>query len=142
MKLIQFWTDLSSEHKKYLSIGVPLLLGLYYMFSFRSGYNDGYGYDDYYRYYWLFHFICLFFYYLLFLFTSGSSYRSRSTGISWTTWGAIMMAAYKLPPMFPDQLGDRARPFFGLNMTTFMWLLRMISGSGMGGMGGMLIIYF
>jgi hypothetical protein len=52
-----------------------------------------------------------------------------------------MMAAYKLPPMFPDQLGDRARPFFGLNMTTFMWLLRMVSGSGMGGMGGMLIIY-
>jgi hypothetical protein len=39
----------------------------------------------------------------VYLIVSGSS--RRGPGLSWTTWGAIMMAAYKLPPLFPDQLG-------------------------------------
>ena len=31
---------------------------------------------------------------------------------------------------------QRARPFFGMSWTTFMWLLSMV-GNRMGGMGGM-----
>ena len=55
------------------------------------------------------------------------------------TWGLIMAAAWKIPPMLPDQLGEYARPFFGMNWTTFMWLLNMFSRNTgrMGGMGGM-----
>lgn len=61
---------------------------------------------------------------------------SRSSGMSWSTWGLIMAAAYYLPPMFP-QLGEYSRPFFGMNFTTFMYLLQMLQGGGgMGGLGG------
>ena len=55
----------------------------------------------------------------------------RSSGMSWTTWGLIMAAAYYLPPFFP-QLGQYSRPFFGMNFTTFMYLLQMLQGRGMG----------
>jgi hypothetical protein len=57
-----------------------------------------------------------------------------SRGLSWTTWGLVMGAAYYLPPMFPQVLGFHyAQPFFGMSWTTFMWLLRMVTGGGGGG---------
>jgi hypothetical protein len=55
-------------------------------------------------------------------------------GMSWTMWGSIMLAAWKVPPMFPEVLGQYAQPFFGMSWTTFMWLLNMFSRNrGMGG---------
>ena len=48
--------------------------------------------------------------------------------MSWSTWSIVMAAAWKLPPMFPDLLGEYARPFFGMSWTTFMWLLNMLNG--------------
>jgi hypothetical protein len=53
--------------------------------------------------------------------------------MSWFTWGAILLAAYLLPPMFPEMLGQYARPFFGMSMMTFMWLLNMFTGGRGGG---------
>eukprot|EP01039_Chlorochromonas_danica_P010845 gene10845-12055_t len=60
-----------------------------------------------------------------------SLYRSL-----WSFWVSLDMqtrqivqvvGAYKLPPLFPDQLGQYARPFFGMNWTTFMWLLNLLT---------------
>lgn len=122
-KAMGFWMSLSPDTQKYIQIGL-VIFGLYYFFFYRSfGYDGGYG-DSYYH---------------------GSYYQSYgyggARGLSWTTWGVVMLAAYKLPPMFPDLLGPQyARPFFGMSWTTFMWLLNMVTqqrgGFGFGGMGG------
>ena len=63
-------------------------------------------------------------------------------GLSWSTWFMIMGAAWKLPPLFPQQLGSYAQPWFGLSFTTFMYLLNMLTqgqrfGGGRGGLGGL-----
>ncbi len=129
-RALQWWSGVSDDNKKYIGIGAVCLAGYYLFFSGRSsnGYDSG-GYD------------------------SGSGYGSGygyssgyGGGMSWTMWGAIMFGAYKVPPMFPDVFGDYAKPFFGMNWTTFMWLLNMVTqnrrgmGGGMGfnrGFGGM-----
>ena len=94
-------------------VGGMIIVGLiayYLFFKRRNRYEDDY-YDDSYAY-------------------------GRSSGMSWTTWGLIMAAAYYIPPMLP-QLGQYSAPFFGMNFTTFMYILQMLQGRGMGmGMGG------
>jgi len=110
------WLNLTQQTRNYIQIACIALI-IYYFFFYRSSPEYYYtpGYDSY------------------------SSYNySSSRGLTWTTWGLIMFAGYKLPPMFPEQLGPYARPFFGMNFTTFMWLVNMISrnsGNGLGGMG-------
>ena len=103
-------------------VGIIALL-LSYIFFFSGGGSTyygggGYGYDSSYG------------------FGGGGS-----TGMSWTTWALVLYGAWKLPPMFPDQLGHYAQPFFGMNWTTFLWLLSFINnnflrGGRGGGMGG------
>lgn len=98
-KAIAAFASTTEKQRTYAAMGAVALL-VYFLF-FRSpsyGYDSGYG-----------------------------GYGSPGGGLSWTTWGAVMLAAYKLPPMFPDLLGQYARPFFGMNWTTFMWLLDMFT---------------
>lgn len=103
-----YWESISPDTRKYLQLGL-VALAVYWIF-FR---DSGYGYDGY---------------------SSGyGGYGGYGGGMSWTTWGLIMFSAYKLPPLFPDQLGQYAQPFFGMSWTTFMWLLNMLSRSGRGG---------
>lgn len=108
-----WWMSLDGQVRQYIQIGMVILL--IYWFFFRRSYSYG-GYDDY-----DYH-------------EPSYSYRSYGGGgMSWTTWALIMYGAYKLPPMFPAQLGQYAQPFFGMNWTTFMWLLNMLTRSGVGG---------
>jgi hypothetical protein len=126
------WSMLAPSTQLYIQIGVCVLF--FYVLFFRgsgggysssspyyggSGYGgSGYGYGGGGGY-------------------GGYGYGGGGGGLSWTTWGLIMAAAYKVPPMLPDVLGPNyARPFFGMNWTTFMWLLNMFSRNSMGGMGG------
>lgn len=119
------WWSTCSDSQKY-TVGAAAVFVLYYLYSSlfgRSGYD--YYYDDY-------------------GYGSGGSgwLFTPYGGLTWTAWGSIMLAAWKLPPMFPNELGQYASPFFGMNMTTFMWLLRMLTsqgggyGRGFGGYGG------
>ncbi len=125
------WLSIAPETRQYITYGVVGLL-LYYFFIYRAS-SSSYGYggsggggsrryydpdmDDDYHY------------------RHSYGYGGGSRGLSWSAWGMIMFAAYKLPPMFPDQLGQYARPFFGMNWTTFMWLLNMFTnGRNMGGL--------
>ena len=74
---------------------------------------------------------------------SSYSYQPQY-GLSWTTWIAIIAAAYYIPPYLQPVLGYQyARPFFGMNFTTFVWLLQMFTnnqrfggGFNRGGFGG------
>ena len=107
-----WWSNQTETHK--WTIGISALVGAYFLytsiFTGRSShdyYDDGGGYGGY-----------------------------GGQGMSWTTWGGIMMAAYKLPPMFPELLGQYAQPFFGMSFTTFMWLLRMLPSGGGGNRRG------
>lgn len=111
-QLMSVWLSLTQQTRNYIQIGVISLIAYYFLFYRLSSYDPSY---DSYAY---------------------SSYSSNR-GLTWTTWGLLMLAGYKLPPMFPEQLGEQyARPFFGLNFTTFMWLVNMFSRSGaMGGSG-------
>jgi tetratricopeptide (TPR) repeat protein len=98
-------------------IGVIVLLLLYIWLCRRSygydSYGGGYDYDY------------------------GFGYGGYSTGLSWTQWALILFAAYKVPPMFPEQLGHQyARPFFGMNWTTFIWLLSMVNNNFLKGRRG------
>ena len=110
MKAVAWWTSLTQQQKLYgtLSIFAVIVYFLFFRGSSSTGYYDGY-----------------------------SSGTRAGHAMSWTTWGLIMAAAYKLPPMFPDLFGQYARPFFGMNMSTFMWLVDMINRyrSGGGGRG-------
>lgn len=110
IQAMQWWSTISDDQKKYIAIGAA---GLVIYFFFFRGPRRGH-YDDY-----------------------SYGHGGGGGGLSWTMWGAIMLAAYKLPPMFPDMLGPYAQPFFGMSWTTFMWLLNMLSrnGSMMGGRG-------
>jgi hypothetical protein len=129
-RCLSWWQSLSPQTKLYIQCGV-LVLFLYFMFfrpgysgydsgyGYGSGYGSGYGYGGYGGGY--------------------GGYGGYGGGMSWTTWGLIMVAAYKVPPMLPDLLGEQyARPFFGMSWTTFMWLLNMFSRNTgrMGGIGG------
>lgn len=112
-KFNQILSMMDENTKKMIGMALIGLFLYYFLFRKRRRYDDYY--DDYGDYY------------------GRSSYGS----MSWTTWILIMIASYYLPPMFP-QLGAYARPFFGMNFTTFMYLLQMLQGRGMGmGMGGM-----
>lgn len=120
-RCLSWWQDLSPNTKLYIQVGSAALV-LYVLFfrPFSSDYDSGYGYSSGYNYGG---------------YGGGYGYGG---GMSWTTWGLIMLAAYKVPPMLPDLLGEQyARPFFGMSWTTFMWLLQMFSRNtaGMGGFG-------
>ena len=117
------WLSLSPKTRQYIIYGVVGLL-LYYFFFHRSSSSSSsysYGSRRYYDpdqdedYYYNRH--------------SSYGYGGGPRGLSWSAWAMVMFAAYKLPPMFPDQLGDYARPFFGMNWTTFMWLLNMFTNN-------------
>ena len=112
------WWSTASETHRY-SVGVGAVIALYFIYNtFFGGRSHGaYDYYDDYGY------------------GNSSWIFSPYGGLTWTSWGAIMFAAWKLPPMFPNELGQYAQPFFGMNMTTFMWLLRMLTSQG-GGMRG------
>jgi len=74
------WTLLTEEHKRYVMIGgFVLVAGIIYYFSQPPSYHS-YGY-------------------------SNNYYGGGSAGLSWTSLALVMYAAYKLPPMFPEQLG-------------------------------------
>ena len=75
-----------------LGAGAAALMLIYFIYSWLFGGRSSYYYDDYYGGY------------------GGYGYGG---GLSWFSWGAIMLAAYKLPPLFPELLGQYARPFFG-----------------------------
>ena len=115
------WWSTASETQRY-SVGVGAVIALYFFYTtfFGTRSYGGYDYYDDYRY------------------GGGSWIFSPYGGLTWTGWGMIMFAAWKVPPMFPNELGQYAQPFFGMNMTTFMWLLRMLTsqGGGMRGFGG------
>lgn len=103
-----WWYSLSENSKNMVMIFAAGLVAYYFFFSTpHHSYNNayGYGYSDYY-------------------------YGGGGRGLSWTMWGAIMLAAYQLPPMFPEMLGPYARPFFGMSWTTFMWLINLVSRGG------------
>ena len=119
-QFMMWWSSLSPDMQKYIQIGAIVLVAYYFLF-YRSGssydyYPREYGYGS-----------------------GGGGYYSSGYGgggLSWTMWGAIMLAAYKLPPMFEEQLGPQyARPFFGMSWTTFMWLLNMVTRNS-GHLGG------
>ena len=109
---ISLWWSQQSDQQK-LMTAAGTFAGLYFIYSLFFTRRDDY-LDDYHGY----------------------GYGSSGGGLSWTMWGAIMLAAYKLPPMFPEVLGyEYAKPFFGMSWTTFMWLLQMITNNR-GGFGG------
>lgn len=109
IRALQWWSSLDNNTKTYMMLGGVALLVYYFFFSSSStSYYD--------------------------LYSDG--YASSHYGLSWTTWGAIMLAAYKIPPMFPQVFGQYALPFFGMNMGTFMWLVNMLSNQGRGRGGG------
>eukprot|EP01034_Spumella_vulgaris_P028159 gene28159-34975_t len=110
-----YWNSLHPDTRKYIAIGGGLLLA-YYFFIYRGSSSQNYYPDSYSQYG-----------------GGGYGYGQGGGGLSWTMWAAIMGAAYKLPPMFPDQLGEYARPFFGMSWTTFMWLLNMVTSNRGGG---------
>jgi tetratricopeptide (TPR) repeat protein len=126
---LQWYFTLSEEYRTYLKYGLVAFVLYYFFFyssffgsssysssraspsryptSSRRGYNDDYDYSHY------------------------------SRGMSWTTWIMIIGGAYAIPPLLPQVLGPQfARPFFGLNFTTFLWLLNLFSNSGGFGGGG------
>lgn len=47
-------------------------------------------------------------------------YAGGGGGWSWGFWGLVMLAAWRLPPMFGFQ------PFFGMSIVHFIWLLQML----------------
>eukprot|EP01040_Poterioochromonas_malhamensis_P001730 gene1730-1836_t len=120
-KLLTWYMSLSEEYRNYLKLGVFALLLYVFFFSYlfsSSGYPQyrGRSYDYYGDY------------------SSGYGY---SRGLSWSAWIAIIAGAYYIPPMFPQVLGEQfARPFFGLNFTTFLWLVQLFANSNRGGGGG------
>ena len=64
-------------------------------------------------------------------------YSNYNNGMSWTMFLGIIFVCYKVPPMFPNELGQYARPFFGMNTSTFIYLLSMVSNNMRGGRRGM-----
>lgn len=126
---VMWWSGLTAEYKNYIQIGLVAVVAYFiytggwlgfggrgsrrYVDDSELDYDDRYdshgGYGGY---------------------GYGGGYGG---GMSWSTWSIVMAAAWKLPPMFPDLLGEYARPFFGMSWTTFMWLLNMLNGRS-GGM--------
>lgn len=122
-QVLGWWLSLSQQTQQVLQLGLLGLVAyiLFFGWPFSSGY--GYGYDSYGSYgsYGGF---------------GGYGYGGGGGGLTWMQWALVMGAAYKLPPMFPDLLGDFARPFFGMNWATFMWVLNMLTANRRGGGGG------
>ena len=113
------WLATMNIETNHLLMGIiAVLLAYIFFFSGRSSSVSDLDYEPYY---------------------DGGYSGGGGYGMSWSRWLMIMGAAWRLPPMFPDLLGDYARPFFGMNWMTFTWLLRMFGGGGGGGggMGGM-----
>jgi hypothetical protein len=111
-----WWNSLEQGTRKMIIIAGTLYI-LYWMFlsgPSRPSYRSSYGH-----------------------YSSGYSYVG---GMTWTMWGAIMLGAWMIPPRFPHIFGDYAKPFFGMSLMTFMWLLNMFGGRGggmyVGGRGG------
>ena len=109
MSFMLWWQSLPINTRNYVMLAACMHAAFIYYFYYSGRSYRGYEYmDDDYSY---------------------SSYSSYGQ-MSWTTWAAIMFGAYKVPPMFPAIFGDYARPFFGMNMTTFMWLLNSLTSRG------------
>ena len=110
----QWWASLGDETRRCVSIG---LIGIvvYFLFfrqsssSFYSGYSDSHYFQG-----------------------EGDYHQAYNRGLSWTMWGAILLAAFKLPTAFPQVFGQYAQPFFGMNMATFIWMVNMLT-QGRGG---------
>ena len=116
--ILSMAATMPSEYRMAAGGIICLVLYQIYKWLFKSSYDryDDYGYDDY-------------------------SYGRSSYGLSWSTYLMILGAAWKLPPMFPHQLGAYAQPFFGLSFMTFMYLVNMLTQGqrfGGGGLGGMM----
>jgi tetratricopeptide (TPR) repeat protein len=77
-----YWLRLDEQTRNYVQIGAVFFL-LYYFFIYRSSYSSPYYYDS----------------------GPGYQYYGGGGGLSWTSWAMVMYGAYKLPPMFPEQLG-------------------------------------
>lgn len=107
-RAMNWWSSIDYSTRQYILLGLAAYAVYYFFFSGPS-YRSMY-YDD--------------------------PYYSPSYGLSWTTWGLIMLAAWKVPPMFPQVFGQFAHPFFGMNIGTFMWLVNMLSNSTRGGYRG------
>lgn len=112
-KSISWYSSLSEQYRGYLQMSVVGLIFLLFFLvnSWRThSFNDPIYYDrGYYGSY-------------------GSYYSSR--GLSFSSWAIIIAVAYYIPPCFPEFLGQYARPFFGFNFTTFVWLVQLFSQSG------------
>lgn len=107
-KAMSYLTTLSDFQKQ----SILLFIGGFLLYSLLFSRSNSYSYYDSY----------------------GDSY-GYGRGLTWVQWAMLMLAAYKIPPMFPEILGQYALPFFGLNWTTFIWLVQIFtnSRSGFGG---------
>lgn len=98
VRAAEWWRHLD-DSTKYMGLAAVIGFLVYYLFLRPSGYYGSSYYDDY----------------------------SSGGGLSWTAWGAVMLAAYKVPPMLPNVFGQYALPFFGMNISTFAWLVNMMT---------------
>ena len=107
-RAMTWWSSLDNSTRQYILFGLAAY-AIYFFFFSGPSYRNPYYYDD---------------------------YSTPYYGLSWTTWGLVMLAAWKVPPMFPQVFGQFALPFFGMNIGTFMWIVNMLSNSTRGGQRG------
>ena len=108
IQIYDFFESMTPTNRQYLFAFIAIMF-IYYVFIYRtrsSEYYDEYHYSNY--------------------------NNSYIRGFSWSTTIFIMVLAYFIPPQLPELFGQYARPFFGMNWTTFLWLLNMF-GNNRGG---------
>ncbi len=109
IQIHDFFESMSHTNRQYFFAFIAIMF-FYYVFIYRtrsSEYYDDYHYSNYNNY-------------------------NYNRGFSWSTTIVIMALAYFIPPQLPELFGHYARPFFGMNWTTFLWLLNMF-GNNRGG---------
>ena len=109
IQIYDFFESMSPSSRQYFFAFIAIMF-FYYVFIYRTR-SSGYYDDNYY---------------------SNYNNYNYNRGFSWTTTLMIMGAAYYIPPQLPELFGQHARPFFGMNWTTFLWLLNMF-GNNRGG---------
>ena len=115
-RALGLFATLSQEYRMAAGGAACLLVYWLYSWLFRSPYYNT-EYEDPYAY---------------------QSHGGGGYGLSWSTWFLVMGVAWKVPPMFPQVLGQYAQPWFGLSFTTFMYLFNMLTqGQRFGGGGGL-----
>ena len=94
-----WWQDLNPDQKRLIAAGaaVAAILVLYQLYNAFFGYSHYDSYDYY----------------------GGGG----GGGWTWGFWGLVMLAAWRVPPMFGYA------PFFGMSMMHFIWLLQMLQVS-------------